>query len=483
VSSAIQGLVQKLRKPLLFALCGGLGSLFGALVGEAYVAVRAAVGEPGQEASAPQRDGPADKQKGQPESPRTDRVDTVFGTMALPPDVRKKIEQVIEKGEVEIGLYWENYNDLDLHCVGPDGEEIYFMRKTSKSGGSLDLDANVSAPYKNPAAEHIVWTEGKAPEGHYRVFVRYYANHGGSDPTKYKVGIKAPGLGGNKNFEGTLDRPEEEKQVYEFDILPRGSATASQPAPETATEAPSLSLSQFVSGAMLIGPYTAMIAVFLSIALVMGQNRYQRQPLLSVRQGAVAILGGSLAGLVAGVVTHSLYSLIAHGSILRIAGRLAGWTLLGAVLGQGMSFFIPNLPGKRAAVAGALGGFLGASALLILGAGGFGRIAGAAILGLCIGLMIALVEELAREAWLVVNWGPNEHMNISLGRQPVLIGSSVKAQIHLPSNREYPDEWAAISLEGGKIRFEDKTTGRKQDLRNGSELKIDRMTIQVRSAK
>jgi Ca-activated chloride channel family protein len=156
--------------------------------------------------------------------------------------------------------------------------------------------------------------------------------------------------------------------------------------------------------------------------------------------------------------------------------------VLGAILGRGMGLFIPNLPGKRAAAAGAVGGLAGAVAMLALGQGP-GRLAGAAALGLCIGLMIALAEELAREAWLVVNWGPNERVNISLGAQPVLIGSSRKAQVYLPRNKGYPEEWATISLDNGKIRFTDKTTGRGQDLRNGSELKIDPITIQVRSTK
>jgi hypothetical protein len=465
---------------------GGLGSLLGALIGEAFLTLGAAARAKAMQVSAPNGQATAEAQRGQAQAQPAEEQDTIFGKMPISQKRKEELRGLVEVGEIEIGLVWSNHNDLDLHCIDPSGEEIYFKNKTSKSQGVLDLDANSGEPYRDDPAEHIRWKQGAAPSGHYSVLVRYFSNHGGVDPTTFNVAIRAPGLGGIKNFDGSLPKSDSAKLIYEFDVPPRADpAAASAVAPGVRTAADSIveSLSPAAVIALYAGLYAAMIAVFLSVSLVVGQNRYQRLPLLTPRQGLIAVFGGCLAGMVAGAATQGIFAVIDQGPILRQVGRVAGWIVLGMILGYGMGMFIPNLPGKRAAAAGALGGGLGALALLVLGSGGFGRIAGAAILGLCIGLMIALVEELAREAWLVVNWGPNERTNINLGSRPVLIGSGPKAQIHLPKGRGYPEEWATISLDGGKIRYEEKATGRKQDLRNGSELKIEKMTIEVRSVK
>jgi hypothetical protein len=62
-----------------------------------------------------------------------------------------------------------------------------------------------------------------------------------------------------------------------------------------------------------------------------------------------------------------------------------------------------------------------------------------------------------------------------------MIGSGTRAHIHLPAGRGYPAEWATIRLANGKVEYEDVTTKKKQDLRNGSRLKIDTIEIEVKT--
>lgn len=110
-------------------------------------------------------------------------------------------------------------------------------------------------------------------------------------------------------------------------------------------------------------------------------------------------------------------------------GFLAGWLLLGGLLGRGLGFFIPNLHPWRAALAGAGGGALGATAFILISQQGdvYGRFVGAALLGGCIGLMVALVELAFRAAWLEVHYGEREVITVNLGPEPVKIGSDARA--------------------------------------------------------
>lgn len=103
--------------------------------------------------------------------------------------MERRLGEVSAKGgDIQISLFWKNYNDLDLHCIDPPGEEIYYSHKRSgRSGGELDVDQNASAPYNNSPVENIYWPAGGAPPGLYRVSVVHYANHGGKDPTAFTV--------------------------------------------------------------------------------------------------------------------------------------------------------------------------------------------------------------------------------------------------------------------------------------------------------
>src|SRR5204863_319741 len=82
-----------------------------------------------------------------------------------------------------------------------------------------------------------------------------------------------------------------------------------------------------------------------------------------------------------------------------------------------VSFFIPNLDGKKAALAGLGGGFLGAVTFWIMSEvrDWTGRFGGAALLGFCIGLMVAVVEVAFRRAWLEVRFSEREVITVNLG--------------------------------------------------------------------
>lgn len=93
-------------------------------------------------------------------------------------------------GDVQILLSWNNYNDLDLVCVDPNNERVWFETKSVSSGGKLEIDMNVSYPDSETPIENIYWPTGGAPNGTYSVYLIYYKKHTNINETPYKITVK-----------------------------------------------------------------------------------------------------------------------------------------------------------------------------------------------------------------------------------------------------------------------------------------------------
>lgn len=428
------------KKALMFGLLGAMGCFAGALCGQVFLLWA---------------------------HPTQQGAETPTPSLIFNQELTERLQREGAKsGDVQISLMWSNENDLDLHCIDPSGEEIYYQHKQSWSSGELDVDMNVSHPYSLKPVENIYWPRGGAPAGLYRIFVNHYAKHEGGDPTNFVVGVLQEGKA--QEFSGALSYGEPKRLVYEFTI----AAKPDQPS----------AWQRFWYPALTIGVWTALLAVSLSLALVLGQNRYLHRPLLSVREAAVVLLGGVVAGLVAGGAGQALFGVVAQWESLAQAGRVAGWLILGGLLGRGMGLFIPNLPGKRAAVAGIIGGFLGALAFATashsVGDAG-GRFVGAAILGFFIGLMVALVEAAFREAWLEVRYGPKEIRTVSLGLEPVSIGSDPRACAIYARN--VPSVAVRYKLDQGRILCEDVPSAHLESVNPGDQRVIGNLAVTVRT--
>jgi hypothetical protein len=403
-----------MRKILWFGLLGAVGCLVGAAAGEALWHLPAS--------------GPDGQSIGR----------TLFSN-----ELSDRLEKAGAKtGDVQVSLAWNNTNDLDLHCVDPAGEEVFFNHRRSASGGEMDIDMNYREPYQEHPVENIYWGAGKAPLGRYQVFVDYFANHGAARPTQFLCGWIVRGK--KTEMRGSIAPDDGKKKIGEFQVLPLGQAAAA-----TVTW----------QGRWTAAAWTALLALGFSLALVMGQNRYLGKPMVTPRQAAVVVVGALAAGAVAGGVANTLYEALLHQPWLASCGRLIGWVLLGGMLGCGMSFFVPNLPRVRAALAGIVGGLAGAAAFGFLGwlLGDLpapwntlpARWAGAALLGFCLGLMVAVVELVCREAWIEVFYGPKECKTFSLGRRPITIGSGPECIVYVGQS---PALALSYALEDGRVR-------------------------------
>jgi uncharacterized protein YfaP (DUF2135 family) len=84
-------------------------------------------------------------------------------------------------GNPRFNLQFSNGNsvDLDLHVRTPNNSEIYFGN-TSAQNGNLDVDC-ICGSCGTTGNENIFWTDGSAPSGTYKVWVKYYSDCSGTN--------------------------------------------------------------------------------------------------------------------------------------------------------------------------------------------------------------------------------------------------------------------------------------------------------------
>ena len=120
----------------------------------------------------------------------------------------------VAQGELQVTLSWDQYNDLDLHVVQPDGEEIYYGHPQSDEGGYLDLDSNAGCSIDSVNNEHITYPDTAVIlAGEYIVRVDFWSNCDVPNPTHYSVtarrgGTLLPVTSGHNPYSGVF-QPDE----------------------------------------------------------------------------------------------------------------------------------------------------------------------------------------------------------------------------------------------------------------------------------
>lgn len=79
-------------------------------------------------------------------------------------------------GVLRFSLQWDHQDDLDAHCVEPNGNHIYFPNKfqVHPSTGRLDVDI-INPTRGKPSVENITWTDlGRMQRGDYHFYVNCY---------------------------------------------------------------------------------------------------------------------------------------------------------------------------------------------------------------------------------------------------------------------------------------------------------------------
>ncbi|WCN36557.1 YfaP family protein [Aneurinibacillus uraniidurans] len=128
-------------------------------------------------------------------------------------EIKRRVESAggrYEGNEIRCSLIWEGYTDLDLHCITPTGEHIYYGDKKSRCGGWLDIDMNGGSHRDYSPVENIRWSNGHAPKDEYVFYVHNYCERGnGKTPFKVELEINGQiysyyGIAGNTGFKETV---------------------------------------------------------------------------------------------------------------------------------------------------------------------------------------------------------------------------------------------------------------------------------------
>jgi pSer/pThr/pTyr-binding forkhead associated (FHA) protein len=143
---------------------------------------------------------------------------------------------------------------------------------------------------------------------------------------------------------------------------------------------------------------------------------------------------------------------------LRVA-RVIGWVLMGFICGAGVglaSGSIKDLGGSlrnivKGAVGGWVGGFVGGVAFDIIGAnasGLYARLFGLCALGLAVGLLIGLVQELTKSAWLNVEAGRLRGRSFNIDRGVATVGRAEENVVGLFGDPGVQPRHAVIERQG-----------------------------------
>ncbi|MBK7075331.1 MAG: FHA domain-containing protein [Myxococcales bacterium] len=230
-----------------------------------------------------------------------------------------------------------------------------------------------------------------------------------------------------------------------------------------------------------------MTAALLAFGLLFAEGITTRNWLRMIER---SLLGAFLAGLFATLaylpagMIMQVSNLAMRGELERHAGefvtirdvsgwtffvmaacRSAAWACVGAATGLGMNLVRATKAQLRNSVlGGALGGAVGGlffdpidrfskSSLFVDGAAS--RLVGLLAVGIAIGLFVALVERLARDAWLRVRTGPLAGKSFILYKTPTLIGNAPSSDVYLYKDADIDPTHASVHRVGTTYEIED----------------------------
>jgi hypothetical protein len=226
----------------------------------------------------------------------------------------------------------------------------------------------------------------------------------------------------------------------------------------------------FLAELLMFPTIAAFVGLFIGAADGI-MCRLLRRVLLAGTVGLVfGFVGGFLSGNVLAELIYGIISRFAQshqgtlGFSLQTAGRGLAWALAGMTMGLGQGIALRS---KRLILYGFLGGLIGGLLggllfdpidMLLLSkdkpSASLSRWIGFGVIGAVVGLMIGIVERLARDAWLRMVEGPLSGKEFLVFKDVMRMGSSPKSEIYLFNDPAVAANHAIIRANGDIYEIE-----------------------------
>ena len=264
-----------------------------------------------------------------------------------------------------------------------------------------------------------------------------------------------------------------------------------------------LSRQRFVAELLMFPTIAALIGLFIGAADGI-MCRLFRRVLLA---GSVGLVFGFVGGFFSGnVLAEIIYGILTRfasnhagtiGFSLQTAGRGIAWALAGMTMGLGQGIALRS---SRLILYGFLGGLIGGLIggllfdpidMLLLGhektSSSVSRWVGFGVIGLTVGLMIGIVERLARDAWLRMVEGPLAGKEFLVFKDVMRMGASPRSEIYLFNDPAVAANHAIIRVTGDIYEIENTcrenptcVNGRpiqRARLRHGDQISLGRTSF------
>jgi hypothetical protein len=346
-----------------------------------------------------------------------------------------------QSGEITLSLMWSDFNDLDLHCLDPSGETIFFGNKFGRYG-TLDVDRNVEPTTSKPV-ENIFFE--KPLPGQYRVYLNHYATHSGPSSQEYQVRVTVSGQ--REEFFGIVAYGASPTLVHTFDYS--GSPRS---------ELDEIESSGFGDWAMI-----PLVLAFACVGFGVAESVVERSPKKALYKGIIALPLGLVLGFVAYQVAEGIYASVGYliadassSSPLTWVLRGFSWVIFG--IAAGLVYGIAGKSGQKClygCIGGALGAFLGGflfnPVVGLTGGAEVSRAVGFVVLGCSTGLSMGLVESALKDRWLFVVSGPLAGKQFILYKERTIIGSNSSSDIYLFKDTAVSQTHAVLELTGASM--------------------------------
>jgi pSer/pThr/pTyr-binding forkhead associated (FHA) protein len=141
-----------------------------------------------------------------------------------------------------------------------------------------------------------------------------------------------------------------------------------------------------------------------------------------------------------------------------VLARLAGWSLMGVLLGAGVgaaSLSLPNV--VKGALGGLIGGFVGGLCFDLITSvsqtGLLSRLIGLSAIGLGIGFFIGLVQELTKTAWFAVEAGRLKGRQYRLEGSTISLGRAEENRVGLFGDAAVQPRHAVVERSGERYKL------------------------------